>query len=99
MIFFPSLISKYPYEDTVIIEYNNIYNNIFIIYENERFSDLSNIDNEQIKNYFILIPFKKENDKYFLLGYIQQSSFYLDCYNIKYEDSLKLIIKILLILI
>ena len=88
--FFPSLISKYPYEDTVIIEYNNIYNNIFIIYENERFSDLSNIDNEQIKNYFILIPFKKENDKYFLLGYIQQSSFYLDCYNIKYEDSLKL---------
>ena len=84
--FFSSFISKYPYEDTIIM----IYNNTLVIYENENFSYPTNLSNEQTKNCSNLIPFKIENEKYFLLGYIKNSFFHFVCYNIIYDDSLSL---------
>ena len=86
LFMFTSLISIYPYEDTVFFFF--IDENKFIIYENETFSNLYDINHEYYKLYIILIPFKKENDKHFLLGYINYNSnytFFFDYFIFKNE--------------
>ena len=81
---FPSLISKYPDEDTIIM----ISSYKLAILENNAFSHKTLNEHE----FFILIPFEKENENFFILGYIQSSIFYIDYYKIDKED-LSLILK------